>query len=622
MKHKENNIIIVGGGHAGLEAALIARHLGKAVLMVTMDVRAVGRMSCNPAIGGLAKGQMVREIDMLGGKMGVLADFSGIQFKTLNKKKGRAVWSPRAQVDKRVYENHAFRLLETSGCQIVSGEVISLMYEKHKVTGVKLRSGENLKGSAVIITSGTFLSGLIHVGDRKIRAGRMGEDRSEGLAEHLESVGFLTGRLKTGTPPRLDKKSIDWSKTSIVKGDKDPTPFSYLTADFSPPNVPCHTIYTNNETHSIIEQNKDRSPMFTGDINGTGPRYCPSIEDKVHRFIDRESHLLFLEPEWKDSDQIYLNGFSTSLPESVQLEALQQISALRNVRFLRPGYAIEYDFFPPSQLKNTLETKHIEGLFFAGQVNGTSGYEEAAAQGVLAGINASKKVEGQDQLTLTRDSSYIGVMIDDLITKDTLEPYRMFTSRAEHRLILRVSNTCERLLPIAKDFDLHKHRHLKYLNSIVDNKEKTLKSLSSSIKPSELNTVPPLNQPTPASSVLKRVGVSIFDLPRVFKPRNLSSWLVKEVCYDVESEIKYRGYIDRHRAEIKKISGKPEKLLPHNIDYSKISGLSSEAIEKLSFVKPQNVGQAKNISGVTPTDVSVLLIYLKSKGVSRETSSW
>ena len=309
MKHKRSDIIIVGGGHAGLEAALIARHLDKTVLMITMDIRAVGRMSCNPAVGGLAKGQIVREIDMLGGKMGVLADSSGIQFKTLNKKKGRAVWSPRAQVDKRAYENQAFRLLKASGCQILSGEVVSLIYKKNKVAGVNLRSGESLKGSSVIITSGTFLSGLIHVGDRKIKAGRMGEDRAEGLTEHLKCVGFLTGRLKTGTPPRLDKKSIDWTKTSVVRGDKNPTPFSYMTADFCPPNVPCHTIYTNSEAHSIIEKNKNRSPMFTGDINGTGPRYCPSIEDKIHRFVDRDSHLLFLEPEWKNSDQIYLNGF-------------------------------------------------------------------------------------------------------------------------------------------------------------------------------------------------------------------------------------------------------------------------------------------------------------------------
>ena len=621
MKHKRSDIIIVGGGHAGLEAALIARHLDKTVLMITMDIRAVGRMSCNPAVGGLAKGQMVREIDMLGGKMGVLADSSGIQFKTLNKKKGRAVWSPRAQVDKRAYENQAFRLLKASGCQILSGEVVSLIYKKNKVAGVNLRSGESLKGSSVIITSGTFLSGLIHVGDRKIKAGRMGEDRAEGLTEHLKCVGFLTGRLKTGTPPRLDKKSIDWTKTSVVRGDKNPTPFSYMTADFCPPNVPCHTIYTNSEAHSIIEKNKNRSPMFTGDINGTGPRYCPSIEDKIHRFVDRDSHLLFLEPEWKNSDQIYLNGFSTSLPESVQLKALQQISAFRNVRFLRPGYAIEYDFFPPSQLKNTLETKKIEGLFFAGQVNGTSGYEEAAAQGLLAGINASKKVGDQDQVALTRDSSYIGVMIDDLITKDTLEPYRMFTSRAEHRLILRTSNTCERLLSTSKKFGLHEKRHLEYLSSIIDSKNKTLKSLSASIKPGELKTTPPLNQPTPASSVLKRVEVSIFDLPSIYKPKGLPSWLLTEIYYDVESEIKYKGYIDRHKAELKRISSEPKKPLPHHIDYPSIPGLSNEAIEKLSFVKPQNIGQAKNVSGVTPSDISVLLIYLKSKSVSRETSS-
>ena len=410
MKHNSFDIVVVGGGHAGVEAALIADHYELNVLLVTMDPKAVGRMSCNPAIGGLAKGQIVREIDVLGGLMASLADKAGLQFKTLNKKKGRAVWSPRAQIDKRHYEKLVLKTLDFSNVVVLSGEVVSLVYDKTAIGGVVLRDQTKIKCKSVIITAGTFLSGVIHIGERKIYAGRMGEERSEGLTEHLISKGFTAGRLKTGTPPRLAKNTIDWDKMNLALGDQYPTPFSYSTNNFNPPNEPCFTTNSNSLSHNVIQDNLEKSPMFSGEIDGIGPRYCPSIEDKVHRFPNRDSHVLFLEPEWKSSDQIYLNGFSTSLPEDVQLKSLRQVSGLERVEFFRPGYAIEYDFFPPSQLKTTLESKNVSGLFFAGQMNGTSGYEEAAAQGLIAGINASLKIKNKEPLILTRDCSYLSLI--------------------------------------------------------------------------------------------------------------------------------------------------------------------------------------------------------------------
>ncbi len=612
MKQTIYDLLVVGGGHAGVEAANIGSYMGLSTLIVTMDPLALGRMSCNPAIGGLAKGQMVREIDVLGGVMGWFADQCGLQFKVLNKTKGRAVWSPRAQVDKRKYEKLVVSQIKKRPIEVFAGEVVSLLYVNSEVSGAILRNGEKIKSKNVILTAGTFLSGLIHIGERKINAGRMGEERAQGLTEHLCSVGFKSGRLKTGTPPRIDKNSIDWSKTSVAMGDNQPIPFSYSTKQFNPPNEPCHIISSNKRSHDIISKNKLRSPMFSGEISGTGPRYCPSIEDKIERFPSRDSHLFFLEPEWKDSDQIYLNGFSTSLPESVQRNSLRAIPGLEKVDFFRPGYAIEYDFFPPSQLKNTLETKDVGGLFFAGQMNGTSGYEEAAAQGLICGINAALRAANKDPLVLTRNSSYIGVMIDDLITKDTVEPYRMFTSRAEHRLVLRYSNTIDRLLESAVDCGSLSAKKADFLNKVLSEKNGGFSLLGGSVLPGEIEEITKLKQSMRARDILKRSEVTISDLPRRLTP-NLSgfpTWLKDDVLYDIETEIKYEGYVKRSMREIRSVKKKENIKLSKNTKYDEISGLSSEAIEKLSFVRPQNLGQAMRISGITPADISVLSVYL------------
>ena len=613
MKHSTIwDVVVVGGGHAGVEASLISKHLGCSVLVVTMDVAALGRMSCNPAIGGLAKGQIVREIDVLGGKMATFADQTGIQFKTLNKTKGRAVWSPRAQIDKRLYEKTVVREVKKKDIALLEGEVVSVSVSGEKISGVELRSGEKIRTKSLIVTSGTFLSGIIHVGDRKILAGRMGEERSEGLTESLLSLGFRSGRLKTGTPPRLNKHSIDWSKTKIEKGDKNPVPFSYFTGEFKPKSELCHLVNTNENTHEIISKNQNKSPMFSGDIGGVGPRYCPSIEDKIHRFAHRNSHGLFLEPEWENSDQIYLNGFSTSLPEDIQIKALREIKGLEKVEFFRPGYAIEYDFFPPAQLKNTLETKDVSGLFFAGQMNGTSGYEEAAAQGLLSGINAASYAKEEEPLVLKRSSSYIGVMVDDLITKDTLEPYRMFTSRAEYRLMLRISNTADRLQKDSEKHNLLPFDKKKILLDVISKKTEINNKLKTSIKPEQISSKIRIPQAKPAKELIKRPGFSIMDLPLNFNKDLdlLPLWLVNDIVFDVESEIKYEGYINRHLNEIEKLKKHEKTKIPKNFKYSSINGLSKEAVEKFNLIRPETVGQANRISGIKPSDSTILIINI------------
>ena len=616
MKQK-HDLIVVGGGHAGVEAANTSSKVGCKTVVVTMDKNSIGRMSCNPAIGGVAKGQIVREVDILGGLMGGAADHSGLQFKTLNKSKGRSVWSPRAQTDKRVYERYvSSKVLQNKNIEVVVGEVVSLVINKGSVEGVVLRSGEKLFCKSVIITCGTFLSGVIHVGDRKILAGRMGESSSVGITEYLNSIGFKTMRLKTGTPPRALKSSINWEKTSVDFGDKNPVPFSYFTKNFKPKNEPCHTVRTNENVHSIIKTNSHLSPMYSGEITGVGPRYCPSIEDKVQRFSHHPTHLLFLEPEWENSDQIYINGFSTSLPEETQLNSLKKIEAFKNIEFLRPGYAIEYDCIVPSQLKLTLESKEVSGLFFAGQINGTSGYEEAAAQGLVAGVNAVSCVLNREPLRIKRSEGYVGVLIDDLITKDTEEPYRMFTSRAEYRMMLRYSNAETRLYEYAKKHDLLSTKE----KAVVENRfkdRKTIKKLTSkSIKSDHLETFN-IKQSLPIKDYIKRPEASLVNTLKktnlLPKTTNSETWSFLEVLDDIETGIKYSGYIKRHLKEIEKLEKNENLKIGKNINFNGFQGLSLEARQKLSVVRPETFGQASRISGVSPADISTLMVYLLKK---------
>ena len=622
MKRTQNkyDLVVVGGGHAGIEAALIAHKRGVKTLLVSMDKKSVGRTSCNPAVGGLAKGQMVKEVDVLGGIMGFFADLSTLQSKTLNKSKGRSVWSPRSQIDKKLYEKIAQKYIKEQGLDVLEGEVVSLNIKKDSICGVFLEDGSEVVCSAAVLTCGTFLNGLIHIGSKQINAGRYGEKRAEGVTENLNSLGLKNGRLKTGTPPRIKKSSVNWKKGEAGYGDEKPSPLSYRTNNFSPKDEPCFSFRTNKNTHNIILDNLSSSAMYSGEKMATGPRYCPSIEDKVYKFNQNPSHVLQLEPEWTMSEQIYVNGFSTSLEEKIQLKSLKTVSGLENVEFIRPGYAIEYDFFYPSQLKNTLESKAISGLFMAGQINGTSGYEEASSQGIIAGINASCFILDENPLILKRDDAYIGVLIDDLILKDTNEPYRMFTSRAEYRLQLRSSNADQRLLKKTKEYNLLDEKTVEKLSEKIEKTTNLVKYLeNNNIYPEKINSrleeldEKIIKEPTRMSNILKRPKVSISDM-KIANEENknvLTNHMEEEILFEAETIIKYSGYINRQKDEIDKIKVYEDMIIPEKFDYNNIKSLSNESREKFINIKPQTVGQAQRINGIRPSDISILLVYLK-----------
>ncbi len=602
----ENNILIAGGGHAGIEAAAAISKMGHKCTMVTMDSSAIGRMSCNPAIGGLAKGHLVKEIDALGGLMGLVADQSTIQNKILNKSKGRAVWSPRSQIDKIKYtEIIQETIYNDDNIKIIEDEVLDFNIVNNKVVSAVLKGRGDIKCSALIITCGTFMSGLIHIGNRSFKGGRIGEKRSYGLTESLLNKGFKVGRLKTGTPPRVNKDSINFSKLEVAGGELKPMPFSMFTPKpFKPKNLDCYLAYTTKKTHKIIKENINLSSMFAGNIEGVGPRYCPSVEDKIIRFADKDRHQLFLEPEWEGANQIYVNGFSTSLPEGVQKKALRSIKGLEEVEFIRPGYAIEYDYIPTYQLRATLESKNIKGLFCAGQINGTSGYEEAAAQGLVSGINAVHRLCGTTPLILSRATSYIGVLIDDLVTKHIDEPYRMFTSRAENRLSLRADTAPLRLCDIAIQNNMLTANQIDVYKGFFNNYNK-LNSLVSKTK------LLYNRDKVGLSDFIKRPEITFSKIDDK-NIKNLLDQFDNDVVFSVETAIKYAGYEKRELERIQKIKKLDGLVIPKETKFHSIPNLSNESIEKLSVVKPETLGQASRIAGVRPSDVAVLSIYLTS----------
>ena len=615
----EYDVIVVGAGHAGCEAAHAAAKMGSRVLLATMNMNTIAQMSCNPAMGGVAKGQIVREIDALGGMSGIISDKSMIQFRMLNRSKGPAMWSPRSQNDRMKFaEEWRLALEQTPNVDFWQEMVREIIVKDGRVVGVKTGMGIEIKARSVVLTNGTFLNGVIHIGEKQFGGGRTAEKAATGITEQLVSLGFEAGRMKTGTPPRIDGRSLDYSKMEEQKGDEEPGSFSYMTKEPLKEQRSCYITYTNKEVHETLQTGFDRSPMFNGRIKGLGPRYCPSIEDKINRFAERDRHQIFVEPEGWSTVEIYVNGFSTSLPEDVQYQALRKIEGFENAKMFRPGYAIEYDFFPPTQLNLSLETKKIKNLFFAGQINGTTGYEEAACQGLVAGINAHNKAHEKDEFILKRSDAYIGVLIDDLINKGTEEPYRMFTSRAEFRILLRQDNADLRLtemghsLGLASDERLEKmldkKNDVKRLLNDLKMKKVTPDSINSGLE--DLNTAT-IKEKASAVQLLKRPQIGIQELMKL--DNELADYLKKyntEVLEQAEIQIKYESYIDKEQKLAERLDNLEDFRIPDNFDYSKITALSTEARQKLQKMKPATIGQASRISGVSPADISIVMIYL------------
>tara|TARA_B100000579_G_scaffold116382_1_gene93337 strand:+ start:16192 stop:18042 length:1851 start_codon:yes stop_codon:yes gene_type:complete len=610
------DIIVVGAGHAGCEAAAAAANMGSKVLLATMNMGTIAQMSCNPAVGGVAKGQIVREIDALGGLTGIITDESAVQFRMLNLSKGPAMWSPRAQSDRVMFAERWRSLLEKNkNIDFWQEMITSIMVKKNKVVGVKTSLGLEIQSKAVVLTNGTFLNGVIHVGEKNFGGGRTGEKSSKGITEQLEALGFVSGRMKTGTPPRLDGRTINYSLMEEQKGDNRPGLFSFKSKKGLKKQLSCHITYTNKKTHSILEGGFSKSPMFNGRIKAIGPRYCPSIEDKITRFSERDRHQIFVEPEGWNTVEVYVNGFSTSLPEDTQLKALRSIRGFEKVKMFRPGYAIEYDYFPPTQLENTLETKPIKNLYFAGQINGTTGYEEAACQGLVAGINAHNKILKKDPFVLSRSQAYIGVLIDDLINKGTDEPYRMFTSRAEHRILLRQDNADIRLTRLGYKIGLADKKRIE----VLQKKEKDIASLEKEIKtekliPEKVNKFlcsvgsAKIKEKKTLRALAKRPNVSLNDLLGMGE---LKKDYKKEVIDQVEINLKYESYIKKETEVVEKIERLENSRIPASFNYSDVASLSAEGKEKLNKIKPKSIGQASRISGVSPSDVSILMVYLK-----------